>query len=369
LPKKATLLLLVGGWGESALDRTLKEAHQAAACDLLDILWHTEMIGKTVVATDDPSWGDALGSLPVAVDLDPTGSPFHFGQRLAKLIEESRAKRVLYAGGGSAPLLSIERWTEILALLGTSERIAVTNNRHSCDWVGFTPTDEILSLIAKQTNDNSIAWDLANEAAMPVESLPPSAATRFDLDTPTDLLIARRHAGTGANLRRFLDGLGWVAPQLDSVTEEMMREGGSLTIAGRVSEAAWSLLEQTTRCLVRVFAEERSMRASGRQARGEVRSLLADHLTMVGCDGFFDELAQLANGVLLDSRVIMAAKGLQHSRADRYNSDLYRWEDVKEPFLRDFSRAAAEASVPVVLGGHSVVAGGLMALLESLSRP
>jgi hypothetical protein len=39
---------------------------------------------------------------------------------------------------------------------------------------------------------------------------------------------------------------------------------------------------------------------------------------------------------------------------------------VKEPFLRDFSRAAAEAPVPIVLGGHSVVSGGLMALLESV---
>jgi hypothetical protein len=117
---------------------------------------------------------------------------------------------------------------------------------------------------------------------------------------------------------------------------------------------------------VRVFAEERGMRASGRQERGEVRSLLADYLERVGVDGFFDELAQLVDGVLFDNRVILAARGLWPSAADRFNSDLYQWDRVEDPFLRRLTQAAAEARVPVVLGGHSVVAGGLMALVEAL---
>jgi hypothetical protein len=366
LPEKATLLLLVGGWGKTSLDRAMREAHQAAALDLLDTLWATEMIDKAVVATDDPAWRDALNEIPVVVDMDPTGTPFHFGRRLAGLIAKHRPRRVLYSGGASAPLLSRGRWIEILTGIGASEQIAVTNNLHSCDWVGFAPTDEALSLIAGQENDNSIAWILANEAATSVQSLPPSAATRFDLDTPVDLLIARRHPGIGPHLRRFLSELDWQYPQLDGVLAEMTREGGSLIIAGRVSEAAWRLLRQTTRCWVRVFAEERGMRASGRQERGEVRSLLADYLELVGPDGFFDEMAQLASGVLLDSRMVFSARGLNPSRTDRFNSDLYRWKDIKDPFVRDLTRAAAEAQVPVVLGGHSVVAGGLMALIESM---
>jgi hypothetical protein len=53
------------------------------------------------------------------------------------------------------------------------------------------------------------------------------------------------------------------------------------------------------------------------------------------------------------------------SASDRFNSDLYRWDAVEEPFLRHFTRAAAGARVPVVLGGQAVVAGGLMALVEA----
>ncbi len=180
-----------------------------------------------------------------------------------------------------------------------------------------------------------------------------------------DLLIVQRHPAVGPHLRAFLGGLGWETRQLDGVLTEMAREGGSLAVVGRVSSTAWAALERTTRCWVRVFAEERGMRASGRQGRGEVRSLLADYLSLVGVEGFFDELAELAEGVLFDNRVILAARGLWPSTLDRFNSDLYRWDRVEEPFLRRLTRAAAEARVPVVLGGHSVVAGGLMALVET----
>ena len=86
---------------------------------------------------------------------------------------------------------------------------------------------------------------------------------------------------------------------------------------------------------------------------------------MVGVKGFFDELAGLVNGVLFDNRVILAARGLWPSASDRFNSDLYQWDRVREPFLRRFTQAAAQARVPVVLGGHSVVAGGLMVLVEA----
>jgi hypothetical protein len=323
------------------------------------------MIGRAVVATSDPVWSDTLTALPVEVDLDPPGEPFHFGRRLAGLIERYGGRHVLYSGGASAPLLSVERWKEVLTRLGAADQLVIANNLHSCDWVGFAPAVKMAPLIAQQTSDNAVAWVLAHEGGLPVETLSPSAATRFDLDTPVDLLIVQRHPDVGLCLRRFLDGLGWEAPQLDGVLAAMAREGGSLAIVGRASSSAWAALERATSCWVRVFAEERGMRASGRQEQGEVCSLLADYLDLVGVESFFDELAGLAEGVLFDDRVILAARGLWPSALDRFNSDLYRWDRVVDPFLRRFTRAAAEARVPVVLGGHSVVAGGLMALLES----
>jgi hypothetical protein len=371
LSDRVTLLLMVGGGGRSEVERALSGAHRAAARDLLEVMLSTDLcsglIDRAIVATDDASWGDALADLPIEVDLDIPGDTFHFGQRLVGLIERYDAQRVLYSGGASAPLLSVEHWNEVLTRLAEAGRLVLTNNLHSCDWVGFAPARDVVSLVAREANDNAIAWVLANNGGMPVESLPVSAATRFDLDTPADLLIAQRHPGIGPRLRRFLDELGWEAPWLDAVLAEMCREGGSLAVIGRASATAWGALERATRCWVRVFAEERGMRASGRQERDEVRSLLSDHLDLVGFEDFFTELAALADGVLFDNRVILAARGLWPSAADRFNSDLYRWEEVEEPFLRRFTQAAAESGVPMVLGGHSVVAGGLLALVEVLN--
>lgn len=363
--QKVVLFLLVGGWRRGGIEGVLGDAHQAAARDLLELLLHTGRIERAVVATDDPAWGDTLADLPVDVDLDVPGETFHFGRRLAGLIARYDAQRVLYSGGASAPLLGADVWNEVLMRLGETDRVVVTNNLHSCDWVGFTPGMEMLPLIAEQRSDNSVAWMLANEAGLQVEGWSASAATRFDLDTPVDLLIMQRHPHAGAHLRRFLSGLRWESERLDDVLVAMARDGGSLAIIGRVSSVAWAELERATRCWVRVFAEERGMRASGRQERGEVRSLLADYLELVGVDGFLDELARLVDGVLFDNRVILAARGLWPSAADRFNSDLYRWDRVEDPFLRRLTQTAAEARVPVVLGGHSVVAGGLMALVEA----
>ncbi len=363
-----TLILLVGGWGEGAVEQALSGAHRAAARDLLEQLLSTELIGRAVVATDDPVWGESLADLPVEVDLDSTGSPFHFGRRLAGLIERYDARRVIYSGGASAPLMGISRWREALEPLTQVERCVVTNNVHSCDWVGLTPAIEMTSLLSRQESDNGVAWLLSNDLSLPVHDLPPSAATRFDLDTPTDLFVAHRHPDIGPHLRRYLDELGWKSPRVDSVLAEMAHEGGSLSVIGRVSPQAWARLNRATRCWVRVFAEERGMRASGRQARGEVCSLLADYLDLVGVETFFAELAELANGVLFDNRVILAARGLWPSTLDRFNADLCRWERIEDPFLRRLTRATVEAPVPVVAGGHSVVAGGLMALVEAFER-
>ncbi len=110
------------------------------------------------------------------------------------------------------------------------------------------------------------------------------------------------------------------------------------------------------------------MQADGRVGGGEARSLVGFYLAAVGVQRFFATLAELADAAFLDSRVILAHLGLQPSRADRFLSDLGRHEDVEDPFLRELTEGAAGAAIPVALGGHSVMAGGLMALIEHAWR-
>jgi hypothetical protein len=134
-------------------------------------------------------------------------------------------------------------------------------------------------------------------------------------------------------------------------------------VAGRVGSQVWQYLERETACRVRVFSEERGMEAAAGE-RGAPRSLLAYHLQAVGLVRFFEELATLGGAAFIDTRVLLAHLGLRPSRADRFRSDLGRAHEIEDGFLRGFTEAAARAAIPVLLGGHSLVSGGLMALIE-----
>lgn len=105
------------------------------------------------------------------------------------------------------------------------------------------------------------------------------------------------------------------------------------------------------------------MRALGLE--GQARSLIGLHLEAVGPAAFMQHLAALGQAAFLDTRVLLAHRRSAASREDRFLSDLGRWEAIQDPFLRDLTKAAVEAPIPVVLGGHNLVSGGLMALVEA----
>ena len=100
-------------------------------------------------------------------------------------------------------------------------------------------------------------------------------------------------------------------------------------------------------------------------ARGEARSLLGYYYQEAGPRRFFDSLSRLGRAVFLDSRVIFAHLGLWPAAEDRYNSDLRLPERIADPTVREFTEAAMAAPIPIVLGGHSLVNGGLYALVEA----
>ena len=107
------------------------------------------------------------------------------------------------------------------------------------------------------------------------------------------------------------------------------------------------------------------MRASGRQARGEVRSLLGYYLEAVGLDRFFESLATMGQALFLDNRSIFVHHGLWPSAADRFYSDLRQPDQIVDPFVKAVTEAAMAAPVPTIMGGHSLVSGGMYALIEA----
>jgi hypothetical protein len=75
-------------------------------------------------------------------------------------------------------------------------------------------------------------------------------------------------------------------------------------------------------------------------------------------------VARLGNAAFIDTRVLFTHFGLNLTTADRFYSDLGQHEKINNPFVREFTQQAMESPIPVILGGHSLVSGGLLALIE-----
>lgn len=343
--------------------RMVLEARQAATLDTLTAVQQTGLYDRLVVVTNDPLWAGGL-PLDCIVDLDDTSHPFHFGRRLASVIDYYELTHVLYMGAGAAPLLGSADLARIGEAALATGRSLVTNNLHSSDWVAFSPAGILERHALRVPRDNSLAWVLHREADLPAEAWAPCAATRMDIDTPADLLVLARHQGCGPRLAEKLAELELDTGRVDQALAVLAADGKHLLVAGRVGSSVWAALERETQCWVRLFSEERGMAASGRQASGQVRSLLAAYLEQVGVNGFVDTLEDWADAVFLDDRVLLAHKGIWPSAEDRYASDLGWVKKVRDPFLKSLTAGVSAASIPILLGGHSLVSGGLLALVE-----
>jgi len=345
--------------------RLVQKARQAAALDTLLAAQATGLFDQLIVATNDSMWASEL-PLEAVVDLDDAHQSFHFGRRLAHVIDTYGLTHVLYMGAGAAPLIETADLAAIAQEILAAENLIVTNNLHSSDWAAFTPAAILAAYTHRVERDNALAWVLYREAGLPVRSRPPTAASRLDIDTPADLLVLSLHPRCGPQLAAQLGEQALDTGQLQRALAVLSAEGKHVIVSGRVASSTWAAMERGTLCWVRLFAEERGMVASGRQAAGEARSLLGAYLDQVGMDRFFQTLCEWSDAVFMDNRVIMAHRGLWPASEERFASDLGWVDRVDDPFLQEFTAAAQGASIPIILGGHSLVSGGLLAIVDMI---
>lgn len=357
-------VILVGPERSSAVEQLMDRALRAAALALADRL---RAVGVAPVILAGPG----LGWLPpdASVQPDADSAPFHFGTRLSNLIEQHALSPLFYFGAGSAPLLREETLAAALAALQDAERggaaLLVTNNVYSSDWLGISCASRAVPIMARAARDNGLAWSLREEAGYRVEIAPaPDAAAQLDLDTPSDLAIVREHPGCPPGLRAALDDSRLARIPVRAMLDLLGTDGSRLALLGRVAPVGWQALSRAARCWIRAYSEERGMAASERLAYGEVRSLIEVLLRALGPQRFFEELSMMVDGAIIDTRVLIAAAGRTPSAADRFASDLLQPDLISDEWLRDFTGAAARAPIPLLLGGHGVVSGGLFTLAE-----
>lgn len=359
-----TAVVMVGVGGDSQSPAGwVDSARRAAARDLIIQLSHRDLISQIIVVS--PDLADLATGIPIETIQSLPGT-IHLGQTLSDIVSQFSLQRLLYFGGGSAPLLKDEELVEIVDLMASAEGIVVTNNQFASDWAGVMPASIIPSWSERLPQDNMLGWVLSTEAGLTLRASSPSASSRLDIDTPADLLTLSLHPATKKCLRQLLHSLPLDTKRMEAVLAVLSRPASQVLIAGRLGPEPWRALNRVTHCWLRVVSEERGMVSSGRLAHGAVYSILADYLQQVGIQQFVDMLAKQVQAAIIDSRVMMAHHGRWPSKDDRFASDLGLVDQIKDPWLREFTGVIEAASIPILLGGHGLLSGDLFAFCDLL---
>ncbi|MBL0389362.1 hypothetical protein JJB07_22485 [Tumebacillus sp. ITR2] len=241
------------------------------------------------------------------------------------------------------------------------------NNRMSPDIVWVKPASAVFQVHDCST-DNEFGFALESQAGLPVHYFPSEMGLFFDVDTPLDALLAAKHPSAGERLRVTSTFLPYQGDLEDLLTVLQRPDYPDVALLGRVHPVEAEQFGQTLGLRIRVFSEERGMKALGRVDKGLVRSLIATLMDAKGVEAFFAELNGMASAVLWDTRVLFAHFNLQLSDHDRFAADLGLLEHIHDPFLRRFTQAAMDAKIPVLTGGQGLVSGALRLLREACPR-
>ncbi len=362
-----TALVMVEAAGDEQLPASwIRAARRKATIDLLLQLERIPTITDIILAT--PQAAGIIEHCHRTAHYPTSPDAIHIGEFLSDLARKTPEGGLLYFGGGSAPLLTDESIATIVNRLANSDQLIIVNNRFSSDWAGIMPASAIVPLAEKLPRDNMLGWSLSHDGGLPCVTMARTSEMILDIDTPTDLRALKIHPDTKAHLKHYLERLPISAAQFNMAIEIMTTPGARLFVAGRIAPAIWRRLNQLTQCWIRVLAEERGMVSSGREAQGEVFSLLETLLSQSGIDPFFAGIHRWADLAIIDTRVLMAHRGEKLPANDRFASDLGMIDRIQSTWLRQLTLAAQCAQIPILFGGHSLLNGNLLTLCDLIEE-
>jgi hypothetical protein len=309
----------------------------------------------------------AAGADEVVIRSEP---PDHtpFGERLRRLVAELRPEGLVVFGAASLPLATASDRRAFVDAARGDRPAALANRRASSDALAIACAAEALATLPPDLDtDNALPRWLEEAAGVPVDDLGTRRRLAMDVDSPLDLVLLE-----GA--RRGLPAPGVdgdsVRARLAALRQVAADRGGELLVAGRTSSGDLRWIETHTRSRTRALIEERGLRTGaigdrlGRPNRRPPRSLLGEWLHVEGPGALGKIVASLCDGALIDSRVLLANRLGADERGwpppeDRFASDLLLAHRVQDGWLAELTASARGASVPVVLGGHSLVGPGI----------
>ncbi|HEY6569701.1 MAG TPA: hypothetical protein VIZ22_05395 [Candidatus Limnocylindrales bacterium] len=314
------------------------------------------------------------GAASVVVRREPADHT-PFGARLRRLVGELRPDGLVVLGAASIPLATDADLARFVEAAAADVPGALANHRYSADVVAIARAGEVLRDVPDLDSDNALPRWLEEAAAIRVRDLSTRRRLAMDVDSPLDLELVAGVRGAPALPSLDPTDARPVRARLAALRSLAADPGAELLVAGRTSAADLRWLERHTRSRTRALVEERGLRTAGAGAqlgqpnRRPPRSVLGELLERDGPGSLGRHVAAIADGAVLDSRVLLAHRLGADERAwpvpeDRYASDLLLPSRITDPWLRELTAAAHDAPIPILLGGHTLVGPGVRLALR-----
>jgi hypothetical protein len=306
----------------------------------------------------------AAGATDVTVSAGPPDG-IAFGARVRAFVASSRAGGFVVLGSGAIPMATAADRRAFVAVASNDIGFfALANNRFSADVVAVSRAGN-LGALPDLATDNALPRWLAEVAGYEVTDLRRRWRLGMDIDGPLDLVLLDDPALPTQPSAGIVDR---VMTRLAAVRAVAANPRAELLVAGRLSASGLVWLERRIAARTRAHVEERGLRTAIPGQRPP-HSVLGALLERDGPASLGRLVAELGDAALVDSRVLLAHRLGADEAAwpvpeDRFASDLLLHERIADPWLRDLTRSAAEATVPIILGGHTLVGPGLRLALR-----
>jgi hypothetical protein len=364
--EKVTTVIFEGGQSKTSIEEQMTSVRKEVVLDTIEKLRAVKEIDEVILCTNYRDLAEKAAPLGAVIDFDDDSASYHFGRRLAGIVNKRNLENVIYMGGVAAPLITTEELQQVALDLKYKKNVVITNNIQSADVIAWTP-GKAINHIELPSADNILGF-LLRKAGMQRILIPNSPRVNFDLDTPTDILILGMREDAGERAKKAIARLDWDAGHIRRATEVFATPDCHVVLSGRVGPPVMQFISMNMICHLRVYSEERGMKALGREEKGEVISFVGQMIDLIGPEAFYRNLARLCQVAFIDTRVLFAHKKLAPSDWDRFNSDLGRVDVIKDPYIKDFTEKAFTAEIPVVLGGHALISGGIWLISEAIAE-
>ncbi len=361
-----SVVIFEGGYPAGNVEKMFTRARHAALLDNIAKMRKVPEIGPVYLFTNYADLAQEAGKMGVFVRENNLGpGQFHFGRTLQQFIMEEKLENVLYMGGASIPLVTEAELAAICRNLLSASSVIYANNAQSADIIAFKP-GSLIKAIAPPPVDNILAVALRDGCGVEMHLFPNTTGLLFDLDTPADLLILAGNPAVGPRAGEVLRELPLDLRLLERAKAVLAGDYEEAILLGRVGAPLIAHINKNLKLRLRIFSEERGMKALGREEKGLAVSLMGYFLEEVGPRRFFQYCEKVAQCAFMDTRVLMVHLKINPDTEERFCADLGLWQELRHPLLREFTRAAVECSIPVICGGHSLVLGGLWSLVDEI---